>query len=78
MKASGYMPNIIPMFLDGKVDNNELLLYQHCENLAVVFGLLKTPPRPVIKDGKNIRVCNDYHNATKFISKIFARDIGMT
>ena len=75
MKAAGYIPNTIQALRDVEADDKEWLLCQHSEKLAIAFGLLKTPPGTVIRVVKNLRVCHDCHTATKFISKIVARDI---
>lgn len=63
------------MLRDIKVNNIELLMCQHKEKLAITIGFLKTPLGIVIRVVKNLRVWDDYHIATKFISKIIARDI---
>jgi len=43
MKKIGYIPNAIPMLHNVEVNDNELLLCQHSEKLAIMFKLLKTP-----------------------------------
>jgi hypothetical protein len=51
------------------------VLCGHSEKLAIVFGIISTPPGTTIRVMKNLRVCVDCHTATKFISKIVAREI---
>lgn len=57
----------------GKEDRSE-----HCEKLAVAFGLLCTPPGTTVRVAKNIRVCADCHTTIKIISKIELREIIVT
>eukprot|EP00253_Pinus_taeda_P034768 PITA_34768 len=45
------------------------------EKLAIAFGLINTPPGTTIRIIKNLRVCGDYHSATKFTSKMVGREI---
>eukprot|EP00250_Pteridium_aquilinum_P008334 c17860_g2_i1 orf=1063-3228(+) len=47
----------------------------HCERLALAFGLVSTPQGATIRILKNLRVCEDCHNATKIISKVEKREI---
>ncbi|XP_059067384.1 pentatricopeptide repeat-containing protein At5g16860 [Cryptomeria japonica] len=75
MKAAGYIPDTRPVLNDVEEEEKELLLCHHSEKLAIVFGLLNTTPGTTIRVVKNLRVCGDCHTATKFISKIVAREI---
>jgi pentatricopeptide repeat protein len=50
-------------------------LCRHSEKLALALGLLKTPEGADIMINKNVRMCQDCHTATKFISKIVNRTI---
>ncbi|KAF3773452.1 Pentatricopeptide repeat-containing protein [Nymphaea thermarum] len=61
--------------LDIAEEEKEHALYRHSEKLAVVFGLMKTPPGTPIRITKNLRVCADCHLALKFISKFSNREI---
>ena len=45
------------------------------EKLVIGFGLISTPPGTPLLITKNLRVCPDCHNVTKFISKIRNREI---
>lgn len=60
--------------VDEEEEREKPLLY-HSEKLAIAFGLLKTKPGETIRITKNLRVCIDCHNATKFISKLYEREI---
>ena len=50
------------------------MLNDHSEKLAIAFGLIFVPLGLPIRVIKNLRVCGDCHNATKFISKITQRE----
>lgn len=45
----------------------------HSEKLALVYGLISTPPGTPLVLGKNLRVCEDCHE----FSAIFAKSFGM-
>ncbi|OVA19521.1 Pentatricopeptide repeat [Macleaya cordata] len=75
MKLRGYIPDTKVVLLDMDEDKKEQVLYRHSEKLAVVFGLMKTPPRTAIRIMKNLRVCEDCHSALKLISEIVDREI---
>lgn len=47
----------------------------HSEKLAIAFGLAKTPEGTSLRIVKNLRVCRDCHEFTKFVSRAFNRDI---
>ena len=71
----GYILNTIPTLHNVEVGDKELLLCQHSQKLAIMLRLIKTPPKIVMRVVKNLKVCNDYHIETKFISNIITRDI---
>ncbi|XP_022899055.1 pentatricopeptide repeat-containing protein At3g57430, chloroplastic [Olea europaea var. sylvestris] len=75
MKKEGYVPDTSSVLQNVDEDEKENLLCGHSERLAMAFGLLNTPPGTTIRVAKNLRVCNDCHTATKFISKIVDREI---
>ncbi|CBI25078.3 unnamed protein product, partial [Vitis vinifera] len=60
---------------DVEEDEKEHILTSHSERLAIAFGIISTPPKSAIRIFKNLRVCGDCHNATKFISRITEREI---
>ncbi|XP_057818774.2 putative pentatricopeptide repeat-containing protein At3g23330 [Cryptomeria japonica] len=76
MKCSGYVPGT-NFVLDDVEDEKERerILSSHSEKLAIAFGIIKTGPGIPIRVTKNLRICGDCHNATKFISKIVGRQI---
>ncbi|XP_057813126.2 pentatricopeptide repeat-containing protein At3g24000, mitochondrial [Cryptomeria japonica] len=77
MRVAGYIPDTKPVLKDVEEEEKISLLCHHSEKLAIAFGLLNTTPRTTIRVVKNLRVCGDCHTATKFISKIVAREIVM-
>eukprot|EP01018_Ginkgo_biloba_P012923 Gb_21951 [translate_table: standard] len=75
MKVAGHVPNTRTVPHDVEEEQKEQILCHHSEKLAIAFGLINTSPGTVIRVIKNLRVCSDCHSATKFISKIVAREI---
>ncbi|KAI0497633.1 hypothetical protein KFK09_020866 [Dendrobium nobile] len=75
LRVRGYVPDTSVVLLDMEESEKESVLYRHSEKLAVVFGLMSTPPGKVIRIMKNLRVCNDCHAALKLISEIAKREI---
>eukprot|EP01018_Ginkgo_biloba_P029482 Gb_12585 [translate_table: standard] len=75
MEKAGYVPNTNLVFHDMEEEVKEHMLCSHSEKLAIAFGLINTNPGTPIRIMKNLRVCNDCHSATKFISKIVKREI---
>ncbi|KAK4748913.1 hypothetical protein SAY87_015499 [Trapa incisa] len=74
IKAAGYIPDTHSIH-DVEDDVKEHLLSSHSERLAIAFGLLNTGPGTTIHIRKNLRVCGDCHNATKYISLVTGREI---
>ncbi|CAL5398148.1 unnamed protein product [Camellia sinensis] len=75
MRKEGYVPDTSCVLHNVDEEEKENLLCGHSEKLAIAFGILNTPPGTTIRVAKNLRVCNDCHVATKFISKIVRREI---
>ncbi|KAL5979915.1 hypothetical protein ACLOJK_039027 [Asimina triloba] len=75
IREEGYVPDTNFVFHDVEEEMKEQMLYVHSEKLAIVFGLLNLVPGSTIRIKKNLRVCGDCHTATKFISKVTAREI---
>ncbi|KAH7365390.1 hypothetical protein KP509_18G024700 [Ceratopteris richardii] len=75
MKREGYRPRVdlVPAF---SVDENqEKALCGHAEKLAIALGLLTSSSESTLRVTKNLRMCDDCHAVTKFISKIETRNI---
>ncbi|VAH39856.1 unnamed protein product [Triticum turgidum subsp. durum] len=75
MRREGYTPDTSCVLHDvGEAEKAAMLRY-HSEKLAIAFGLLRAPAGAAIRVAKNLRVCNDCHEAAKFISKMVGREI---
>ncbi|KAL9235806.1 hypothetical protein vseg_010541 [Gypsophila vaccaria] len=74
IKSVGYVPDTSSIH-DVEADIQEQLLSSHSEKLAIAFGLLNTNHGVPIHIRKNLRVCGDCHNATKYISLVTGREI---
>jgi pentatricopeptide repeat protein len=75
IEAVGYVPDTYFVLRDVNEKEKVDILNSHSEKLALAFGLINTSPGTLIRITKNLRVCGDCHNATKFISKIVGREI---
>lgn len=77
MEAAGYVPDTKCVLHDVEEEQKKYMLLYHSEKLAIAFGLINTPPGTSIRIVKNLRVCDDCHSASKYISKIVSREIVM-
>ncbi|KAF5186793.1 Pentatricopeptide repeat-containing protein [Thalictrum thalictroides] len=75
LKKAGYVSIISDVLLDIDEEDKEDAVNRHSEKLAIAFALLNSPPKTPIRIVKNLRVCGDCHSATKFISKVYDREI---
>ncbi|CAK9159948.1 unnamed protein product [Ilex paraguariensis] len=75
MVEEGYVPDMSSVLHDIDESEKIKMLNHHSEKLAIAFGLIFVPSGLPIRVVKNLRVCVDCHNATKFISKITEREI---
>ncbi|WOK93795.1 pentatricopeptide repeat-containing protein [Canna indica] len=75
MKNTGYIPNTRIVLYDLEQQEKERILLGHSEKLAVAFGLINSGRGEVIRITKNLRLCEDCHTVTKFISKFANREI---
>ncbi|XP_019186322.1 PREDICTED: pentatricopeptide repeat-containing protein At4g30700-like isoform X2 [Ipomoea nil] len=75
IEACGYVPDTSCVLRDVDEKMKVKLLWGHSERSAIAFGLLSTPAGSVIRLTKNLRVCNDCHMVTKYISQIVQREI---
>lgn len=75
IKKAGFVPDTESVLHDVDEELKEKMLSLHSEKLAIAFGLMSTPENTVLRIMKNLRVCNDCHNAIKFISKVTGREI---
>jgi pentatricopeptide repeat protein len=75
MHDAGYVPNTKSVLHDVEEEEKVIHLCHHSEKLAIAFGLMSTDPGTPLRIVKNLRVCEDCHTSTKFISKIVRRKI---
>ncbi|CAN6577825.1 unnamed protein product [Malus baccata var. baccata] len=75
MKREGYVSSTKLVLHDVEEEEKEHMLKYHSEKLAVAFGILSIPAGRPVRVIKNLRVCEDCHNAIKYISRIVARTI---
>ncbi|XP_022151200.1 pentatricopeptide repeat-containing protein At1g59720, chloroplastic/mitochondrial [Momordica charantia] len=78
LEKDGYSPDYSQATMVDEPDNvKQQSLRLHSERLAIAFGLLNMKPGMPIRIFKNLRVCNDCHQVTKSISRIFNVEIIM-
>jgi hypothetical protein len=75
MTEAGFRTETTTVLHDLEEEEKELTMKVHSEKLAIAFGLISTEPGAEIRIIKNLRVCLDCHNWTKFLSKITKRVI---
>nr|GMD15650.1 putative pentatricopeptide repeat-containing protein At3g25060, mitochondrial [Ipomoea batatas]GME15094.1 putative pentatricopeptide repeat-containing protein At3g25060, mitochondrial [Ipomoea batatas] len=75
MAAMGYSPKTESVLHNVEEDVKVAMLCSHSERLAIAYALLNTAPGARLMVTKNLRVCGDCHEATKFISIIVKREI---
>ncbi|KAB2627506.1 pentatricopeptide repeat-containing protein [Pyrus ussuriensis x Pyrus communis] len=75
MKDQGYKPQTKVVLYDLDEEEKERIVLGHSEKLAVAFGLINTKRGETIRISKNLRLCEDCHSVTKFISKFANREI---
>ncbi|XP_051113569.1 pentatricopeptide repeat-containing protein At3g46790, chloroplastic [Andrographis paniculata] len=75
MMDMGYMPETKVVLYDLDVEEKQRIVLGHSEKLAVAFGLINCSKGETIRISKNLRLCEDCHSFTKFISKFARREI---
>jgi pentatricopeptide repeat protein len=75
MHDAGYVPDTKFVLHDVEEEEKVFHLCHHSSKLAIAFGLMSTDPGTPLRIVKNLRVCEDCHTSTKFISKIVKRKI---
>ncbi|XP_057487774.1 pentatricopeptide repeat-containing protein At4g30700-like isoform X1 [Actinidia eriantha] len=73
MMEAGFQTQTFTALHDVEEEDKELMVKVHSEKLAIAFGLIASEPGTEIRIIKNLRVCLDCHNFTKFASKITER-----
>ena len=77
IKKIGYREETRAVVFDVEEEEKEAVIGQHSEKLAVALGFLYTTSGSTLQIVKNIRMCNDCHNAIKLVSKVFKRKISI-
>uniref|UniRef100_A0A5B7A0K2 DYW domain-containing protein n=1 Tax=Davidia involucrata TaxID=16924 RepID=A0A5B7A0K2_DAVIN len=75
MKEKGYVPETKVVLYELDAEEKERIVLGHSEKLAVAFGLINTNKGDPIRITKNLRLCEDCHSFTKFISKFANKEI---
>ncbi|CAA0819996.1 Pentatricopeptide repeat-containing protein [Striga hermonthica] len=75
MKDAGYLAETVTSLHDVEEEEKELTVSVHSEKLAIAFGIMMSEEGEEIRIIKNLRVCLDCHNFTKFMSRITERTI---
>ncbi|XP_045826330.1 pentatricopeptide repeat-containing protein At4g02750-like [Trifolium pratense] len=73
LKREGHVSLVKLVLHDVEEEEKKQMLKYHSEKLAVAFGILTIPAGRPIRVMKNLRVCEDCHNAIKHISKLVGR-----
>lgn len=73
MREAGFQTETVTALHDVEEEEKELMVKVHSEKLAIAFGLIASKPETEIRIIKNLRVCLDCHNFTKFVSLITKR-----
>jgi pentatricopeptide repeat protein len=75
IRLAGYQANTKEVLFDIEEEEKEDAISWHSEKLAIAFGLIALDEGVEIRIVKNLRVCWDCHDWTKFVSKVFDRKI---
>ncbi|KAJ7953387.1 Pentatricopeptide repeat-containing protein family [Quillaja saponaria] len=77
LKFEGYLPDTSQVLLDVDEEEKRQRLKCHSQKLAIAFALINTSQGSPIRITRNLRMCNDCHTYTKFISLIYKREISV-
>ncbi|GFP94680.1 pentatricopeptide repeat-containing protein at3g46790 chloroplastic [Phtheirospermum japonicum] len=75
VEKGGYLPEAKVVLYDLDNEEKQRLVLGHSEKLAVAFGLINCGRGETIRISKNLRLCEDCHSFTKFVSKFVGREI---
>uniref|UniRef100_J3MJN1 DYW domain-containing protein n=1 Tax=Oryza brachyantha TaxID=4533 RepID=J3MJN1_ORYBR len=75
LKEIGYTSRTDLVVHDVEEEQRETALMFHSEKLAIAFGIISTPSGTPLRIFKNLRVCEDCHEAIKYISQATGREI---
>lgn len=77
IKSMGYHSKINSVYHDVELEEKETMLSTHSEKLAIAFALINVGPERPMRVMKNLRICDDCHTFSKFVSMISSREIIM-
>ncbi|KAF8719969.1 hypothetical protein HU200_024738 [Digitaria exilis] len=77
MRRLGFVPSTDFVLHDVEEQEKDEILAVHSEKLAVALGLISTSPGTPLRVIKNLRICDDCHEAMKFISGFEGREISV-
>ncbi|CAL4908404.1 unnamed protein product [Urochloa decumbens] len=77
MRRLGFAPSTYFVLHDVEEQEKDDILAVHSEKLAVALGLISTSPGTPLRVIKNLRICDDCHEAMKFISCFEGREISV-
>lgn len=75
LRLAGYQANTKEVLFDIEEEEKEDAISWHSEKLAIALGLIALEEGVELRIVKNLRVCRDCHDWTKFVSKVFDRKI---
>ncbi|GAB2296057.1 hypothetical protein Dimus_030194, partial [Dionaea muscipula] len=77
LKFEGYSPDtsVISLRVSESEEERRQRLRHHSQKLALAFALLHSSEGTPIRITRNTRMCRDCHTYTKFISRIYNREI---
>lgn len=75
IRKAGLAPKTEFVLHDVDEELKEDMINEHCEKLAISFGILVTNPGRTLIVRKNLRICGDCHSFAKIISLIEKRTI---
>lgn len=75
LRFEGYSPDTSQVLFDVDEEQKKQLLNGHSQKLAIAFAFIHTDQGTPIRIVKNLRMCNDCHTFTRFVSKIFKQVI---
>ncbi|KAL8227231.1 hypothetical protein R6Q57_017063 [Mikania cordata] len=75
IKEMGYVPDLSWVLHDEDDDRKLSRLSSHSEKLAIAFGLISVKGSSPILITKNLRICGDCHDFSKYVSKLTKRTI---
>lgn len=75
LKFDGYVSDTSQVLLDVDEEEKRERLKGHSQKLAIAFALIHTSNGPPIRIIRNLKMCNNCHTYTKYISLIYEREI---